>query len=317
MNYPAHFSQAHLPTPIIPVRHFFEKINNYEIFLKRDDFTGVELSGNKVRKLDFLMKEAQEKGAKRVITCGGIQSNHCRATAFYATKLKMKTTLVLRGEMPATVTGNLLLDRLLGVDIKLVTAEEYKHAAQIMEELAAQAPEPAYVIPEGGSNEIGAWGYIKAFNEIMEQEPSIDTIVSASGSGGTHAGLLLGKLLSNSPVQILSVNVCDDEAYFQNKIDSIMQIFCNRYGHSLFWQKEDIHILDGFVGSGYAQIGTTEAALIKRFAREEGIVLDPVYTAKAMLGFEQNLKNSTIPGKKVAFIHTGGIFGTFAFSEKF
>jgi D-cysteine desulfhydrase len=184
-------------------------------------------------------------------------------------------------------------------------------------EIAAQLPETAYVIPEGGSNEIGAWGYIRAFNEIMEQDPSIDTIVSASGSGGTHAGLLLGKLLNKSPVHVLSVNVCDDETYFQNKIDSIMQRFCIRYGHSLSWQKEDIHILDGFVGPGYAQIGSTEAALIKRFAQGEGIVLDPVYTAKAMLGLEQNLRRNTIPGRKILFIHTGGIFGTFAFSEMF
>jgi len=315
MNYPAHFRQAHLPTPIIPVRHFFEKINTYEIYLKRDDFTGVELSGNKVRKLDFLMKDAQERGAKHVITCGGIQSNHCRATAFYATKLGMKTTLVLRGEMPAHITGNLLLDQLLGVDIKLVTKEEYKQVGRIMEDIATQLPEAAYVIPEGGSNEIGAWGYVKAFNEIMEQDSSFDTIVSASGSGGTHAGLLLGKLLSGSPVHVMSVNVCDDEAYFVNKIDSIMQRFCSRYGQSLNWGREDIHILDGFVGSGYAQIGTREAALIKRFAQTEGIVMDPVYGAKAMLGFEQNIQEGTIPGKKILFIHTGGIFGTFAYSE--
>lgn len=317
MNYPSHFHEAHLPTPIIPVRHFFKKMNDRKIYLKRDDLTGIELSGNKVRKLDFLMKDAQEQGANHIITCGGIQSNHCRATAFYAAKMGMKSTLVLRGEMPANSTGNLLLDQLLGADIKLVTAEEYKKADQIMEQIAARAPEPAYVIPEGGSNEIGAWGYIKAFNEIMEQEPSIETIVSASGSGGTHAGLLLGKLLSGSSARILSVNVCDDEAYFVNKIDSIMQRFCSRYNFALSWKKEEIHILDGFVGSGYAQIGATEAALIKRFAREEGIVLDPVYTAKAMLGFQQNLEKDTIPGKKIVFIHTGGIFGTFAFAEKF
>ncbi len=317
MEYPAHFNEAHLPTPLIPVRHFFKKINKYEIYLKRDDFTGVELSGNKVRKLDFLMKEAWEKGARHIITCGGIQSNHCRATAFYATKLGMKTTLVLRGEMPRNMTGNLLLNRLLGVDIKLVTKEEYKRVGEIMESIAAQLPEPAYVIPEGGSNEVGAWGYIRAFKEIMEQDSSVDTIVSASGSGGTHAGLLLGKLLSDSPVQILSVNVCDDEAYFVKKIDSIMQRFCSRYNYSLLWERKDIRILDGFVGSGYAQIGRKEATFIKRFAHSEGIVLDPVYTAKAMLGFEYNLKNGTIPGKKIAFIHTGGIYGTFAFSEMF
>ena len=317
MKYPDHLNEAHIPTPIVPLHHFFTFPHKQHISLKRDDFTGMELSGNKVRKLGFLLKEALDKGAGRVITCGGVQSNHCRATAFYATKLGLKSTLVLRGEKPARSTGNYLLENILGVDIRFITAEEYKRVDAIMAEMAAEAPEKTYVIPEGGSNEVGAWGYIKAFEEIMSQKPDTDTIVVATGSGGTHSGLLLGKLLNGSDVNILSVNVCDNETFFQTKIDRIMKTFCQRYGYDLHWSPSDIHILDGFVGEGYALIGPREVDVIQRMAQSEGLIMDPVYGAKAMAGFEHHLKENTIPGNEVVFIHTGGIFGIFAFAEMF
>jgi len=317
MKLPAHLNYAHLPTPIIPIERFFNGFPEYEIKLKRDDFTGLELSGNKVRKLDFLFKDAQSQGAKHVLTCGGLQSNHCRATAFYATKLGMKTTLVLRGKMPENPTGNLLLNLLLGVPITFMTDQEYKQADQIMADIAEKLPDPAYIIPEGGSNEIGAWGYVKAFNEIIQQDSNVDTIVSATGSGGTHAGLLLGKLMSGSPGNIISVNVCDDEDYFKQKIDSILKRFGDRYGISLNWHKEDIKILDGFVGKGYAKIDNKEADFIKRFAHSEGIVMDPVYGVKALMGLEHNLKQGNIPGRKILFIHTGGTFGLFHYGDMF
>jgi len=317
MQFPDHFQQAHLPTPIIPFCNFFKELGTYTVLLKRDDFTGVELSGNKVRKLDFLLKDAQRLGATRVITCGGLQSNHCRSTAFYASQLGLKTTLVLRGQVPAQTTGNLFLNQLLGVDIHYISAGEYESVNAIMENIAQQSPEKCYIIPEGGSNEIGAWGYIKAFYEIIEQDRHIETIVVATGSGGTHAGLLLGKLLSKSPLNVLSVNVCDDAGFFQDKIDSIMREFCQRYEKHLKWQKSDIRIIDGFVGAGYGEIGPREVETIKRLAQQEGIVIDPVYGAKALAGFEHYLKNKQIPGEKILFIHTGGIFGVFPYADFF
>ncbi len=317
MKFPDHFQQANLPTPIIPFSRFFKELPEYNIFMKRDDLTGVELSGNKVRKLDFLFMDAKEQGADHVITCGGIQSNHCRATAFYASKLGLKCTLVLRGVKESSSTGNLFLNQVLGTDIQYITPETYKQVDAYMAEISEKHQGKSYIIPEGGSNEVGAWGYVKAFYEIMEQDDQIDTIVVATGSGGTHAGLLLGKLLAKSPVNIISVNVCDDENYFKTKIDKIMQHFVERYGHKLSWQSSDIQIVDGFVGSGYAQMGPVEADIIKRIARTEGIVVDPVYTSKALAGLEQQLKKGRIPGKNVLFIHTGGIFGIFAYTQKF
>lgn len=308
---------ANLPTPIMRTQRFFNDLSDYEVFIKRDDFTGLELSGNKVRKLNYLFNEALRQGSKRVMTCGGVQSNHCRATAFYATKLGLKTSLFLRGSAPEQWTGNLLLNKLLGAEIHFITAEEYKTVNERMADYATELSDPAYIIPEGGSNEIGAWGYVDAFREIIDQDAGFDTIVVPSGSGGTHAGLLLGKLLNKHAVNVYSVNVCDDETFFVNKIDTIMHRFCDRYKADLHWDRSDIHVLDGFVGRGYALIGQSEADLITRFARVEGIIIDPVYGAKTLLGLRYHLQQGTIPGKRILYIHTGGVFGLFPFHEMF
>jgi len=315
MNIPEHLNFADLPTPIRPLKAFFKDLDGYEVWLKRDDLTGVELSGNKVRKLDFLMKDALRQGFGRVITCGGLQSNHCRATAFYAVQLGLKITLVLRGQPSELITGNLFLDKLLGADIRYITPEQYKDVDALMERLAADLPEPTYVIPEGGSNEVGAWGYLNAFYEIGQQG-RFDAIVVPSGSGGTHSGLLLGKLLSKSPTEIFSVNVCDDAAHFKNKIDQILEKFCRRYHFHLNWSQKDIHIVDGFVGQGYALITQKEAEVIRKMARSEGLLIDPVYGAKALLGLEDQLRKKKIPGKKILYIQTGGVFGLFPLWEK-
>ncbi len=317
MDWPKHFSFTNRPTPIQKLDRMSVKYMPYEVYLKRDDFTGIELTGNKVRKLDFLMAEARLQGAERVITCGGIQSNHCRATAFYAQKLGLRTTLVLKGDRLEYPTGNFLLNRLLGVDIKFISREEYRNVNEIMHDLAETYREPCYVIPEGGSNHVGAWGYALAFEEIMQQMPDIDSIVVATGSGGTHAGLLLGKLLSDKSVHIVSVNVCDDAAFFQEKISRILQDVKETYQLGFSVSQNDVHIIDGYVGQGYGKIEERETEAIKRVARSEGFVLDPVYGIKAWLGFEDALRRHELPGQKVLFIHTGGIFGLFPFAEKF
>ncbi len=316
MQLPKHLTFTHAPTPIERLGHFSDQYAPYEIFLKRDDLTGAELTGNKVRKLDFLMADALDHGAQRIITCGGIQSNHCRATAFYAQKLGLKTTLVLKGEKPAVPTGNYLLNMLLGVDIKTITIEAYQHVDALMTDLSESYSELCYIIPEGGSNHIGAWGYAKAFSEILQQMPDVETIVVATGSGGTHAGLLLGRLLLQKDIHIVSVNVCDDAAFFKKKIVTILEMVRKHYNLHFPINEEDVHIIDGYVGAGYAQIGLKEIQALKRVAQREGFVLDPVYGIKAWLGFEDALKERTLPGSKILFIHTGGIFGLFPFADR-
>jgi len=198
MNYPARLNISRLPTPIIPAQRFFADYPRYRFWIKRDDLSGLELSGNKVRKLEFLLQEAIDRKAGRIITCGGVQSNHCRTAAFMAAQVGLKCTLVLRGSEKESPTGNYFLNRLTNADIHFVNEDEYKNADGIMRHIAGQTDERCYIIPEGGSNETGVWGYIKCYEEILEQVRQtgrkIDTIVVATGSGGTHAGLLLGKL---------------------------------------------------------------------------------------------------------------------------
>ncbi len=320
MKLPPHFEFTRKPTPILKTERAVNDIRSYRLWIKRDDLTGVELSGNKVRKLDFLMKEAVEQGAGRIITCGGVQSNHCRATAYVAAKLGLKTTLVLKGNPPETATGNWMLNRLLGVDMYYITEEEYRDVDTIMANIAGESDEQCYVIPEGGSNEVGAWGYVSAFHEIIkqigQQGPAIDTIVTATGSGGTHAGLLIARCLTQSPLQILSVNVCDDAAFFSNKIDDILRRFKKRFAETLTWRREDIHIVDGYAGQGYGALDSRLIQTITKIAQTEGIVLDPVYGAKAWTGMIDQMKKGNIPGQNILFIHTGGVFGLFPYGNQ-
>jgi D-cysteine desulfhydrase len=302
-------------TPLQLLNSFKNEFPGYDLWLKRDDLTGSELSGNKVRKLDFLVREAVEMEATHLITCGGVQSNHCRATAYMAAKNDLKSVLFLRGEAPEIVTGNLLLDQLAGAEINFITPAEYKDVNNIMAERAELLPR-AYIIPEGGSNATGAWGYVACFREIINQLPLYalqpDTIWVATGSGGTHAGLLIGKHLFDSHIDIVSVNVCDDAPFFKRKIQKIIDEFQQVNSCQLPITEDDIHIVDGFVGEGYAKISQVEIKLIKKMAQNEGVIMDPVYTAKAFIGLCDHLKSSSFDYKNILFIHTGGVFSVFA-----
>jgi len=301
------------------------------IWLKRDDHTGSELMGNKVRKLEYLMAEAVAQGATHVITCGGEQSNHARATAFAAAQLGMKSVLILRTDDPAAPpapTGNILLDRLVGAELVWISRAAWRDRNQL---LAAQAERvraaggTPYVVPEGGSNALGSWGYIRAMHELAHDLADIAspaspvTIVYACGSGGTGAGLILGaKLLGLAArgIRVAGVNVCDDRAYF---IDAISRICADAEAR---WQlganvtPDDIDIVDGHVGIGYARSRPEELATIRDVCRSDGVVLDPVYTGKAFHGVVCELRaNPRRFGSTVAFIHTGGMFGLFASPE--
>jgi D-cysteine desulfhydrase len=317
---PKSLSFTQTKTPIIEI----SGKNKTRLWLKRDDLTGMELSGNKIRKLDFLLQQALEDNAHGIITCGGLQSNHCRAAAYAAAKLGLETILFLRGQEEELPTGNHFLNQLVGAKIQYVTQEEYIDINLLMEKKSlelAKKEKNFYVIPEGGSNEVGAWGYIKCFYEINEQidakNISIDAIAVSTGSGGTHAGLLIGKLLKNSDIDIISINVCDSAKFFKEKISGIIKKFEIKYDQNFGPQKNNIIIYDGFTGSGYGEIGDREVDIIKRFVQKEGIVLDPVYTAKAYFGLEQLINEGQLAYNNILFIHTGGIFGIFPLAEKF
>lgn len=311
---------ANLPTPIEKLNRLSNVLGGPEIFIKRDDQTGTELSGNKIRKLEYSLKEALDKGCDYLITCGGIQSNHCRATAAAAVKLGMKSCLVLRGEDTNQPEGNLLIDRILGADIIFITAEEYSNKrAEIMEgikkELSQKGFKP-YIIPEGASNGIGCFGYYTAMEEIIEQERKLSTgfdcIVLAVGSGGTYSGLWLANKLHNHSADIYGINVAGDAEYFKARIPEILEDSMKYMGISMPVSKEEINIIDGYVGRGYALSRPEELRFIRDLSRLEGIILDPVYTGKAMYGLTEEIKKGTFNKyKNILFIHTGGLFGLF------
>ena len=323
---PARLSLANLPTRVHPLRTGDDL--GVPLFIKRDDHTGGELSGNKVRKLEYLMAEAVAAGATHVLTCGGEQSNHARATAFAAARLGLRSVLVLRCDDPAhppAATGNILLDELAGAELVWITRPAWRDRNRLLAEHAERvraAGGRPYVIPEGGSNALGSWGYLRAAHELavdLAEVPKPCTVLYACGSGGTAAGLVLGgKLLGFAArgIRLTTVNVCDDRAYF---VAAILAICADA---EACWQlgadvtEADLDILDGYVGAGYARSRPEELATLLALGRRDGVVLDPVYTGKAFHALATELgRDAGRFGASVMFVHTGGIFGTFASPE--
>jgi D-cysteine desulfhydrase len=303
-----------------------------DLYVKRDDLTGVELTGNKVRKLEFVMADALQQKADIVLTCGGAQSNHSRATAVAAARLGLRSRLILRTPDPSNPPapeGNLLLDRLAGSDILWITPEQYKRRDEVFAREAdrlRRAGSKPYVIPEGASNALGAWGYIYAAAELktdLEKLPGgtgrRTTVIHATGSGGTTAGLILGTRLLDLNARIVGINVCDDREYFVKAIGEICEDCISRYGLKISFSREsDIEIVDGYVGLGYAQSKPEELSFLMEVASTEALFLDPVYTGKAFFGMMQELRqNPKTFGERIVFLHTGGIFGLLAKASEF
>jgi D-cysteine desulfhydrase len=324
-SYPPHLNLARTPTPIQPLARYGEKLG-VELYVKRDDLTGTELTGNKVRKLEFVLADAFSKGADTVLTCGGAQSNHARATAVAAARLGLRCRLILRTpdpSRPPRPEANILLDRMAGAEIVWITPEEYRRRHEIFDReataLKKQGRRP-YVILEGASNALGTWGYIRATEELKQDIVHLGwserpfTIIHATGSGGTTAGLILGARLHKLNARVAGINVCDDREYFVRVIGEICEEAISAYHLAVSFSRErDIEIIDGYVGRGYALSRPEELVLVCELARTEGIFLDPVYTGKAFYGMTQELmKNPKVFGERIIFLHTGGIFDLFA-----
>ena len=325
LPYPDRIDLARLQTPVDFLKKLSQRLG-VDIYLKRDDLTGAALSGNKIRKLEFVLADARNNGADIVLTCGGAQSNHARATAVAAAMLGLDCLLLLRTPDPSDpppFEGNILLDRMTGAEIVWITPEEYNRRDDIFvreaEKLKKRGRKP-YIIPEGASNALGSWGYIRAMEELSSDVTGLPgagsiptTIVHACGSGGTAAGLILGARLLDLNFRIVSINVCDDRDYFKREIGEICEAAIRDYKLDLtFDRQRDIEIIDGYVGRGYALSQPDELELLCDVARTEGVFLDPVYTGKAFYGMVQELKKDPeIFGSRIVFIHTGGIFGLF------
>lgn len=316
---------ANLPTPIQHLDVLSTELG-VDLWVKRDDFTGIETSGNKIRKLEYTIAKALSEEADVVITCGGIQSNHCRATAAVAARVGIKSHLVLRIDEEPPVEGNYLLDKILGAEITFISRKDYSNRRnEIMKGIADEYEAKglkAYVIPEGASDGIGNLGYIEAVKEIVEQEKQLgvnfDTIVCAVGSGGTYSGLFLGAKLLAPEKEVYSFNVCDDEEYFLNVCTKIAQDTVDSLGVDFEVKREDMHIIDGYKGIGYAISRDEELKFIADVAQKEGIILDPVYTGKAFYGLYNEIKKGNFDkNKRILFVHTGGLYGVFPKQEQF
>ena len=288
-----------------------------ELWVKRDDRTGFGMSGNKVRKLAWLLAEAVAQGATTVLTTGGIQSNHCRATAIAARRLGLRPVLLLRGTPPAAhdLDGNLLLDTIMGAEVQWCTPAEYAHRSSILAEMAAACRargERPYVVPEGGSNALGSLGFVEAAHELRHQAAAaglaFDSVWCGVGSGGTVAGLAMGL----PDTRVVGVAVCDDQATFRARAQAIAADAA-AWGHRLAVPGPSTwDIREGHQGRGYALATPAELQTQARFARETGILLDPVYTGKAWCALEHAITHDPAAvGKRALFWHTGGAFGLF------
>lgn len=317
MNKPKSVSLANLPTMIYKLEKLSQTLGQ-NIYIKRDDQTGTEVSGNKVRKLEFAVQEALEMGCNHLITCGGIQSNHARATAATAAKLGLGCHLVLRGNDADRLEGNYFLDKVLGAKIKLITPDQYANSRmEIMEDLKEELANEgikAYILPEGASNGIGTFGYFKAMEEIILQQTQMginfDAIVTAVGSGGTYAGLLMGNSVHQNNAEVYGINICDTGEHFKKVVGNLLEESNKYLNEKVNVPSEEIRILDGHIGDGYAKSRIEELEFIHELARLEGLILDPVYTGKAMYGLVNEIKKGTFSHvKNILFIHTGGLFG--------
>ncbi len=327
LRYPDRLCLANVPTPLERLERTGAELG-VELYVKRDDLTGAELSGNKVRKLEFLLAEARSQGATAVITCGGEQSNHCRAAALAAARVGLAARLLLRTDEPSEpppTRANILLDRLAGAEIRWISRADWAERNALMASEAHAMRERGqvpYVIPEGGSNAMGSWGYVRCAEELSQQLAELPikptTIVHACGSGGTAAGLLLGAQMldfAGRGLGIACVNVCDDRDYFQRVIGAICADFAAQFGVAA--EVNSLDIIDGYVGRGYALSRPEELATLRDVARREGLVLDPVYSGKAFHGMLGELaRNRGRFGERIVFVHTGGIFGLFAAADE-
>jgi D-cysteine desulfhydrase len=305
---------AHLPTPIEPLPHLSEVLGGPRLLIKRDDQTGLAFGGNKTRKLEFLVAEARDQGAKTLISGGAVQSNHCRQTAAAAARFGFKCILVLTGEKPQLPSANLLLDQLFGAEI--VHVVDRKDRDRILQETfdraARQQMEP-YLVPYGGSNATGALGYAFAMKELAEQNLHADWIVFATSSGGTHAGLLLGQRVFGYKGTVLGISVDESEEWLKQHVSELASLSSEKLGTRIEFTPDEVSANANYCSAGYGVLTEQEREAIRLFATCEGLLLDPVYTGRAAAGMIDLIRKGFFKREDtVVFLHTGGQPALFA-----
>lgn len=319
-------SLAHLPTPLEHLPRLSKHLGGPDIYVKRDDCTGLGTGGNKTRKLEFLMADAIDKKATAIITQGAVQSNHARQTAAAACKLGMSCDLVFEkrvGDAPESYknSGNVLLDRIYGARIREVEKGSDMNAEMeaVAEQLRAQGETP-YIIPGGGSNVIGALGYIDCALEIMSQANSaslpVDHIVHATGSAGTQAGLIVGLKATHSGIPLLGIGVNAPKELQEEKVYKLAMETAEYVGAPGVVKRADVIANCDYVGPGYGVPTEAMNEAVLLIARLEGLLVDPVYSGKGLAGLIDQIQNGVLAGAKhVVFVHTGGSAGLFGYSE--
>lgn len=308
---------AHLPTPIEELPRLSSTLGGPRLLVKRDDQTGLALGGNKTRKLEFLVAEAQEQGARTLISAGAIQSNHCRQTAAAAARFGFECILVLTGDLPARPSGNLTLDHLLGA--RIVNAADRKDRDRILQETfdraAAEGKKP-YLVPYGGSSPTGALGYAFAVEEVMKQGIEADWFVFGTSSGGTHAGLMLGQRVFGFKGKILGISIDESVEWLQENVSALATKAGEKLGERIGFAPADVAANADYCRAGYGVLTEAEREAVRLFARTEGLLLDPVYTGRAAAGLIDLIRKEFFKkDETVLFWNTGG--QTALFAEKY
>jgi len=305
---------AHLPTPIEALPRLSDVLGGPRLLIKRDDLTGLAFGGNKTRKLEFLVAEARDQGAKTLISGGALQSNHCRQTVAAAARFGFKCILVLTGEEPKQPSANLLLDELFGAEIVYVA--ERKDRDRILQETfdrAAKDGMEPYLVPYGGSNATGALGYAFAIKELVDQNPNPDWIVFATSSGGTQAGLLLGQRVFGYKGKVLGISVDESEEWLKQHVSELASLASEKFGKRIEFIPDEVLANANYCSAGYGMLTEQEREAIRLFATYEGLLLDPVYTGRAAAGMIDLIRKGFFKkDESVLFLHTGGQPALFA-----
>ncbi len=298
---------AHLPTPVDELPRLSAHLGGPRLLIKRDDQTGLAFGGNKTRKLEYLLAEAQALGARTVITGGAIQSNHCRQTAAAAARLGLDCILVLGGDHPVEPSGNLLLDLLFGAEIVPTKMSERDQTLQATYESAKEAGRDPYLVPYGGSNPVGAAAYAFAIQELVDQGVSPDWVVFASSSAGTQAGMVAGARLTGFAGKILGVSVDEYEDVLKSRVARLASETAVYLGQPTTFKPDDIFVNADYLGEGYGIMNDQDREAVHLFAKFEGILFDPVYTGRAAGGMIDLIRKGFFSNDEtVLFWHTGG-----------
>lgn len=305
---------AHLPTPIEELPRLTAHLDGPRILVKRDDQTGLAFGGNKTRKLEFLVAEALQQGARTLITGGALQSNHCRQTAAAAAHFGLDCILVLNGEIPDRPSANLLLDQLFGAEIVTIKdrAQRDQTLQQTYDKALADGRKP-YLVWYGGSNPTGALGYAYAMQEFMEQNIHADWIVFGTSSGGTHAGLVLGQRVFGYQGKVLGISIDEPEEWLKSRVSALASDASEKIGQRIDFTRDDVLANEEYCRAGYGVLTEAEREAVKLFAKLEGLLLDPVYTGRAAAGMIDLIRRGLFSKDEIVlFWHTGGQPALFA-----